>query len=131
MRPKSLIQDDVMNFIDKFPPLPDGKDVTMVFGDFLEYLHSCAQIYIKEHHTNGKVLWESLIGTAEIILSHPNGWEGAQQAIMRSAAIAAGLVPNELGGASRIHFVTEGEASLLYCVAQGLTTESMKVFFSF
>lgn len=38
-----------------------------------------------------------------------------------------GLVPDTREGRERIHFVTEGEASLHYCISSGLVTEAIKV----
>ena len=46
---------------------------------------------------------------------------------MRRAAISAGLVPDTAAGAARIHFVTEGEASLHFCIASGLAGENIRV----
>jgi hypothetical protein len=51
----------------------------------------------------------------ELILSHPNGWEGQQQSEMRRAAINARLVSAN-GAPDRISFVTEGEAGLHFCL---------------
>ncbi|KAJ3522826.1 hypothetical protein NMY22_g11715 [Coprinellus aureogranulatus] len=61
----------------------------------------------------------------EFILSHPNGWGGPQQVQMRQAAVLAGLVPDTDEGSSRITFVTEGEASLHFCVQSRLTVASV------
>ncbi|KAF7291520.1 hypothetical protein MKEN_01486600 [Mycena kentingensis (nom. inval.)] len=58
-------------------------------------------------YANGAIMWDELFPTMELVLSHPNGWEPAQQDRMRKTAIAAGLV-NALGG-SRVKFVTEAE----------------------
>ena len=55
------------------------------------------------------------------VLTHPNGWGGPQQAQMREAAILAGIVPDTDKGLARITFVTEGEASLLFCLSNGLS----------
>ena len=63
----------------------------------------------------------------QFVLSHPNGWEGAQQAKMRRAAIQGGLIPDTNEGKSRIRFVTEGEASLHACVLNGLAGEVLNV----
>jgi hypothetical protein len=46
---------------------------------------------------------------------------------MRRAAIKAGLVPDTPAGNNRISFVTEGEASLDFCIGNGLTSEKVKV----
>ena len=42
-------------------------------------------------------------------------------------AILAGLVPDTDAGRSRVHFVTEGEASVHYCVQHGLIGGSEEV----
>ena len=54
------------------------------------------------------------------VLSHPNGWEGTQQAEMRKAAVLAKLIPDTKAGHGRLSFVTEGEASLHFSVQNGL-----------
>ena len=63
------------------------------------------------------------------MLSHPNGWEGAQQSKMRRAAVYGGLIPDTDEGRARIRFVTEGEASLHACVLNGLAAEVLSVSF--
>ncbi|THG93264.1 hypothetical protein EW026_g7931 [Hermanssonia centrifuga] len=102
LRPDSMQDDSNL----KRTPLPLGKTVIEVF----------------ETHPNGDSLWNSVEGRIEFILSHPNGWEGSQQGKMRQATIAAGLIPDNAAGHARIHFVTEGEASMHYCVDNGLAT---------
>ncbi|KAF8058639.1 hypothetical protein FPV67DRAFT_511804 [Lyophyllum atratum] len=110
----------------KIPPLPKHKTVLDIFADFLNYLFTCARTYIQETHANGADLWASFEKQIEFVLTHPNGWEGAQQAQMRNAAVRAGMIPDTKRGRSRVHFVTEGEASLHFCIQSGLTTEAMK-----
>ena len=97
-----------------------------VLADFLRYLRACAAAYISEAHLGGADLWATTGSDACYILAHPNGWGGAEQARMREAAVRAGLVrANER---SRVTFVTEGEASLHYCVTTGVLTKAeMKV----
>ncbi|KAI0783016.1 hypothetical protein C8Q75DRAFT_836734 [Abortiporus biennis] len=112
---------------DVAPPLPLGKTVLDVFADFLGYLFSCAKTFITETHANGASLWQSVEDRIEFVLSHPNGWEGPQQAQMRQAAVDAKLVPDTPDGYSHVHFVTEGEASLHYCLDSGLAVESINV----
>ena len=80
LRPKTKSAAHVTN---KILPLPRGKTAIDVFADFLRYLYKCAQKYIEETHPNGVKLWENLRPTSEFILTHPNGWEGAQQGILR------------------------------------------------
>jgi len=101
---------------DKIPPLPLNKTVVDVFADFLAYLLQCASSFIQEAHANGARLWESVKNKLYFVLSHPNGWEGAQQAEMRKAAVLAKLIPDTTDGHARLSFVTEGEASLHFAV---------------
>ncbi|CCM04625.1 uncharacterized protein FIBRA_06809 [Fibroporia radiculosa] len=124
LRPRALeTRDDILK---KLKPLPEGKTVVDVFADFLAYLYNCARKFITETHANGQRLWASLEDRIDFVLSHPNGWEGNQQTKMRSAAIQAGLIPDTKEDHGRIHFVTEGEASLHYCVQSGLVTEAVE-----
>ncbi|KAK0448948.1 uncharacterized protein EV420DRAFT_1647225 [Desarmillaria tabescens] len=102
-------------------PLPPGKDIVEVFGDFYAYLVECTMTFIQESHQNGAYLLASVQDHIEFVLSHPNGWEGAQQRKLRRAAVYAGLIPDDDKGHERIHFVTEGEASLHFCIDHGLS----------
>jgi len=111
---------------DKIPPLPLNKSVVDVFADFLAYLLKCASSFIQETHVNGERLWESVKDQLYFVLSHPNGWEGAQQAAMRKAAVLAKLIPDTTAGHARLSFVTEGEASLHFSVHNGLPIGVMK-----
>jgi hypothetical protein len=109
------------------PPLPENKSVVDLFGDYMRYLYNCAKTYIQDTHEDDNELWASVEQQIEYVLTHPNGWEGAQQEQLRKAAIIAGLVPDARAGCSRVHFVTEGEASLHFCIQNGLGTQALKV----
>ncbi|KAF5317081.1 hypothetical protein D9611_003545 [Ephemerocybe angulata] len=100
------------------PPLPFNKTVVEVFTDFVAYLNSCAKKYITETH--GAALYNSLSNDIIYVLTHPNGWAGPQQAAMRRAATLGKLVPDTPEGSARVIFVTEGEASLHFCLAKGM-----------
>ncbi|KAH7929514.1 hypothetical protein BV22DRAFT_1080689 [Leucogyrophana mollusca] len=107
------------------PPLPKGKTGVQVLGDFMRYLFQCAQSYIEETHANGANLWKSVGNSIEFVLTHPNGWEGPQQSQIRRAAVLAGLIPDTTAGQSRVQLVTEGEASLHFCVANVLASDTL------
>lgn len=109
------------------PSLPPNKTVVMVFADFIKYLYECAKAYIQETHANGESLWDNVAGSISYVLTHPNGWEGPQQAQMREAAVLAGLISDDLEGRSRVSFVTEGEASLHFCINNNLAPDVAKV----
>ncbi|KAL1726862.1 hypothetical protein EV714DRAFT_276153 [Schizophyllum commune] len=108
------------------PPLPSGMTAQEVFTDFLRYLLSCLQSFIEESYPCGKKLWEYLFDTAEFTLTHPNGWGGPQQEDLREMAVDAGLVRTHADAVKRVHFVTEGEASLHFCIHDGIVGRSMQ-----
>lgn len=108
-------------------PLPQGKTAVHVFGDFLSYMYKCTRTFVMETHGNGKALWKAVEHDIQFVLSHPNGWEGAQQTKMRRAAVYGGLIPDTNEGRARIRFVTEGEASLHACVLNGLASDVLSV----
>ncbi|EIW83972.1 hypothetical protein CONPUDRAFT_50452 [Coniophora puteana RWD-64-598 SS2] len=108
----------------RLPPLPRHKSPVDVFGDFLAYLFHCTRAFITDTHAAGAALWKALERPGlQFVLSHPNGWEGAQQSKMRRAAVYGGLIPDTDEGRARVRFVTEGEASLHACVLSGLAAE--------
>ena len=111
----------------KLSHLPKSKAAIEVFGDFLKYLFRCTRSFIVDSHADGAAVWKSVENDIQFVLSHPNGWEGAQQSKMRKAAIYAGLVPNTDEGKARVRFVTEGEASLHACVLSGLADSVLAV----
>ncbi|KAH9945444.1 uncharacterized protein BXZ73DRAFT_38991 [Epithele typhae] len=108
----------------RLAPLPHGKTAVDVFGDFLSYLFRCTRSFIIDTHANGAGLWRAVEPDIQLVLSHPNGWEGAQQAKMRRAAVYGGLITDTDEGRARIRFVTEGEASLHACVLNGLAADN-------
>ncbi|KAG1734631.1 hypothetical protein EDB19DRAFT_1896424 [Suillus lakei] len=110
---------------DDIPPLPRGKNAVEVLGDFMQYLFRCARSYIEETHPSGSNLWRSLENRIEFVLTHPNGWEGPQQKQIRLAAVLGGLIPSTEDGMARVHLLTEGEASLHYCVTNILASDAL------
>jgi hypothetical protein len=63
----------------------------------------------------------------QFVLTHPNGWEGVQQGQMRHAAVLGGLISGTPDAQDRVQFVTEGEASLHFCVGSGFASEALEV----
>jgi len=106
------------------PPLPFKKTAVDVLADFMRYLYQCARSYIEETHANGKVLWTGVEDRIDFVLPHPNGWGGAQQSQIRRAAVLGGLIPDTEDGQKRIQLVTEGEASLHFCIDHGLAADA-------
>jgi len=120
LRPKHLASS--INKDDDLPPLPPGKSAVDVLTDFIKYLFRCAKTYIQERHL--AVTWSTVEDSTEYIFTHPNGWEGVQQQLYRRAIECAGLIPSTPEGRSRVHMLTEGEASLHFCVPNLLNAET-------
>ncbi|KAL1700707.1 hypothetical protein EV121DRAFT_213598 [Schizophyllum commune] len=120
LRPRAS---DPSQELSTLPPLPPNKTVVDVFADMLAYLTDCAKVYIRETHPGGANLWSSVGQNIDFVLTHPNGWEGRQQALMRIAAVQAKLIPDTDAGKARVTFVSEGEASLHFCLKKGLIAE--------
>lgn len=121
LRPRTMTL--AMNGL-RLGPLPPKRTPVHIFGDFLSYLYTCTTSFIRDTHANGTALLNSVIPDhIEFVLAHPNGWEGAQQAKMRRAAIYGKLIADTPEGRVRIRFVTEGEASLHACVLSGLAAD--------
>jgi hypothetical protein len=123
LRPKHLVSSHVSD--DDIPALPLNKTAVQVLGEFMKYLYRCAQTYIQDTHS--PEVWKSIKNDIDFVLTHPNGWEGAQQSDIRRAAIIAGLIEDTADGYSRLQLLTEGEASLHFCLGNGIAADFLKV----
>ncbi|KAF5349467.1 hypothetical protein D9757_012439 [Collybiopsis confluens] len=99
------------------PPLPQKKTAVDVFADFLKYLvKDCAEKFISESYPGGS---SSPLHCdhcdREYVVSHPNGWEGTEQQMLRQACVQALLM--ETFGSKNLHLVTDGESSLPFCLS--------------
>lgn len=123
--PEHLRNEEVRKHVS---PLPLDKTIVNVLTDFLERLVDCAKNYIDDTRpTNHESLWEEVKDSIQFVLTHPNGWEDRQQDQMRHAAIEAKLVPDISSSYKRIHFVTEGEAGLHYCLQRESIGDKVEV----
>jgi hypothetical protein len=78
----------------------------------MDYLYRCTRTYIQDTHS--PELWRSVENDIDFVLTHPNGWEGAQQSQIRRAAVLAGLFVDTLEGHSRLQLLTEGRQAFIY-----------------
>ncbi len=124
LRPKALAASHITDA--DIPALPRGKTALDIFADFLRYLFAAAKAYIIETTPSGVSLWNSVEHNIDFVLTHPNGWEGQQQGLMRRAAVVAGLIEDGIGQ-ERLQFVTEGEASLHFCINKNVLTKDQIV----
>jgi hypothetical protein len=100
----------------EIPELPSGVTLQQAYTDFLRYVCTTARAYFIRSTPNGANIWDRLQDGRVVVLSTPNGWEVAQHAFLRIAAIKAGLVA-EIDSDERIQFITEGEASVHFALA--------------
>jgi len=107
--------------------LPKGKTIVDVFADFMRYLFGSTKELFKASEPSGELRWESVSDAIELVLTHPNEWRGLQQTQLRAAAVQAGIVPDTPAGRSRVHFVTEGEASFNFCATHTEAGRRLKV----
>ena len=110
--------------------LPRNKTIIDVYTDFMCYLFDSTREQFKAAEPNGEIRWKSVSNSIELVLTHPNGWEGPQQMKMRDAAVEAGIVPNTPAGRSSVHFVTEGEASFSFCASQSHAGKGLEVCYT-
>ena len=108
--------------------LPKGKSIQDIFADFIRYLFGSVKAFIQECEPMGQALWESFESNIDLILSHPNAWEGREQELLRKSVVQASVVTEE-EALSRVSFVTEGEASHNFCVTNTQSGKLLKVIF--
>ncbi|KIJ66157.1 hypothetical protein HYDPIDRAFT_174829 [Hydnomerulius pinastri MD-312] len=124
LRPRNMPSSHVSD--QDIPALPASRTAVQILADFMKYLFQCAKTYIEETHASGREMWMSFDNNIDFVLSHPNGWEGPQQTQIRRAAVLAGLVPDSPEGQARIQLVTEGEASLHFCLGNRNAADGFK-----
>ena len=109
--------------------LPKGKSTQDIFAVFIRYLFDSVKAFIQECEPMGQTLWESFGSNIDLILSHPNGWEGREQEFLRKSVVQASVFTEE-EALSRVSFVTEGEATFNFCVTNTKSGELLEVGFS-
>ncbi|KIM25126.1 hypothetical protein M408DRAFT_331414 [Serendipita vermifera MAFF 305830] len=100
----------------EIPPLPPSVTIEQVYADFMRYLMANVERSFEQSIPNGAAIWKRLRDIMVVVLTTPNGWDFTQQAVLREAAVKAGLVSEEKAY-DLLEFVTEGEASVHYVLA--------------
>jgi hypothetical protein len=105
--------------MDDFIFIPPGKSAQDIFTDYLRWIMKCTEDFISAKYRGGAQLIEETYRSRTIVLTHPNGWEGAQQAAMRKACVDSAIV--DQSKAKNVQFVSEAEASMTFA----LTSQAM------
>ncbi|KAF9506713.1 hypothetical protein BS47DRAFT_1352467 [Hydnum rufescens UP504] len=87
--------------------LPDGVTLSQIYSDYLAYLVEHTRHFFEGHVLEGTTVWTKHFQSADIIITHPNGWGVREQHFLRNAAIA------------RIRFLTDAEACVHFCLLNG------------
>jgi len=48
---------ETVDLTSTIPPLPPGKDITTIMGDYLKYMLHCAMLYVRDTQPGGLDLW--------------------------------------------------------------------------
>jgi hypothetical protein len=100
--------------------------VETIYSDFLRYLLKNTRAFFETRTPNGATVWQQLIDDAEFVIAHPNAWGLREQHVLRRAAVRADYVSFAQAD-SRIRFVSEGEASVHFCIVHGDLAAKLKV----
>jgi hypothetical protein len=99
----------------EIPALPQSVSIDQVYTDFIKYLMKNVQVSFEQSIPNGAVVWQRLRDTLVLVLTTPNGWDLAQQSVLRNAVTNSGVIKAEKTQ-ELLEFVTEGEASVHYAL---------------
>ncbi|KDQ12473.1 hypothetical protein BOTBODRAFT_176413 [Botryobasidium botryosum FD-172 SS1] len=107
-------------------PLPFDVPLEKIYSDFMRYLYDQTRQFFQQRIIDGEKVWTKHESSIQFVIAHPNGWGILEQALLRRAAISAGLIPPDLASRERIQFVTEGEASVHYVLVNTDLQSHMK-----
>ena len=100
--------------------------VETIYSDFLQYLLNNTKTFFVTRTPNGATVWQQLIDDAEFVIAHPNAWGLREQHVLRRAAVRADYVSGAQADI-RVRFVSEGEASVHFCIVHGNLGAKLKV----
>ncbi|ORY54166.1 hypothetical protein BCR35DRAFT_335850 [Leucosporidium creatinivorum] len=96
------------------PTLPPHVTIKRVYSSFLAYLLEHTRSWFAEHTLEGGETWDRLIGSAQVVMAIPDGWDEVQQAVMKEALVETELLGDEVE--ERIDFLREAEASVHFAL---------------
>ncbi|KDQ53846.1 hypothetical protein JAAARDRAFT_414401 [Jaapia argillacea MUCL 33604] len=93
--------------------LPPNINIDSVYRDWLKYLFQHARsIFVSKF---GNEVWQRLAPTVEVVFTVPNGWYTQEYGFLARAAVAAGIIKDDLKAA----FVPETEAAVHWAMLEG------------
>lgn len=125
-RTRMALFETTLNYLLCNSALPYGVQVEQAYADLLHYLMAHTRNFFEARTPEGESVWRELIDSADIVLTHPNGWGLREQNVLRRAAMRADIT-SAANAKSRIHFVSEGEASVHFCIRHGSLSNKFRV----
>jgi hypothetical protein len=106
------------------PPLPSDIPLKRVYRDLLQYLFNHARNFYLQQ-PGATAVWKRLENNRYFVFTTPNGWDTIQHQFLLQAAVDADLVG---GNDADLHvdFISEGEASVHFSVANSESTSWLK-----
>lgn len=86
-----------------------------IYSDFLRYLLERIQERFGTSIAHGAKIWQDYHRNMEVVIGHPGRHGPRELEFLRSAVVAAGFTTSDKAK-SHIHFVTEAEASVYFCL---------------
>jgi len=108
-------------------PLPPHVLIEQVYADFIGYLFNHTRTFFQERVLDGHNTWQSLQDTVEFVVAHPNGWDIAEQVVLRYAMVTANIIPSLHAAQERVHFVSEAEASVHFVLIHTDLEKHLKI----
>lgn len=105
--------------------MPFGVSLAKIYVDFMGYLLRHTKTFFEDRVVGGPRVWETCSPTMMVVLTHPNGWSIREQNFMRQALRKVG--PEYEG--CQVAFVTEGEASVHFCMFHSNMDSALNVRF--
>jgi hypothetical protein len=100
--------------------------IETIYSNFFQYLLKNTKAFFETRTPNGATIWQQLIDDAEFTIAHPNAWGLKEQHVLRRAAIRADYA-SVAQADSRVRFISEGEASVHFCMVHGNLAAKLKV----
>ncbi|ELU37938.1 hypothetical protein AG1IA_08033 [Rhizoctonia solani AG-1 IA] len=119
LHPQSMRSQDRLTLY----PLPFGVSLSKVYTDFLGYLLRHTRTFFEEHIIDGPQIWKTCASNILIVMAHPNGWATREQNFMRQALMDVGPEYKNY----QVTFVTEGEASVHFCMFNSNMESALEV----
>jgi hypothetical protein len=96
------------------PSLPANVSIGVIYSSFLGYLFAETKSWFLANTEGGVGIWSKLVGSAELVMATPDGWDDTLQAVLKKAFVDAGILRSVTD--DRLEFLRESEASVHFAL---------------